>query len=383
MKDKTEFQALMLKNRLQKRQRHLAKWARCRGIGAYRLYDRDIPEIPLVIDYYRGRSETEERRSAEAAPVEAVEALAGALYRRPYERDPAEEEAWLAAMEGAMTAALGIPGARIFLKERRRLRGRREQYGKSEAPRGGFVLAVDEGGLRFRVNLSDYLDTGLFPDRREIRARIREEAAGKRVLNLFAYTCAFSVYAAAGGAASVDSVDLSNTYLDWGRRNFALNGLRGGGAERGPFRFIRADALRFLEEAAGKGRTWDLIIMDPPAFSNSKKMAGTLDIRRDHPALIAGCLKLLSPEGRLWFSAGASRFRLRGEAIEDLLRRQGGPGGRGSRRLRIEGPGDNIVDEDFRGRRPPPCCVLSLSAGAGPQTPAAHKGESSYTGIHG
>jgi 23S rRNA G2069 N7-methylase RlmK/C1962 C5-methylase RlmI len=346
-------QALMLENRLRKRHRHLAKWARRCGIGAYRLYDRDIPEIPLVLDYYRGRI------GPDGSPVEA---LAGALYRRPYEKDPAEEEAWLAGMEGAMTAALGIPGSRIFLKERRRLRGRQEQYGRSPggAPGGGFELVVEEGDLRFLVNLSDYLDTGLFPDRRRLRALIREEAAGKRVLNLFAYTCAFSVYAAAGGAVSVDSVDLSGGYLDWGRRNFALNGLPGG-TERDPFRFIRADALRFPEDAAGK--KWDLIILDPPVFSNSKKMTGTLDIRRDHPELIARCLELLAPGGRLWFSTGTGRFRLNREAIEDRLRRQGSPRqGRVLRAdpgsLRIEEPGDKTVDEDFRGRRPPPCWLF-------------------------
>jgi 23S rRNA G2069 N7-methylase RlmK/C1962 C5-methylase RlmI len=353
MDGKIELQAEMLENRLRKRHRHLAKWARRREVGAYRLYDRDIPEIPLVIDCCRGRS------GPEGPPVEA---LAGALYRRPYEKDPAEEESWLAAMKEAMAAALGIPGSRIFLKERRRLRGRREQYERSPSPGGSFELAVNEGDLRFWVNLSDYLDTGLFPDRRGIRALIRGEAAGKRVLNLFAYTCGFSVYAAAGGAVSVDSVDLSHTYLGWGRRNFALNGLAGGGAAgQGPFRFIRADALRFLEEAAEKRRKWDLIILDPPAFSNSKKMAGALDLRRDHPELIARCLGLLNSGGRLWFSAGTGRFRLEREKIEDLLYGRGGIRQAGPRNLRIEVPEDRaVIDEDFRGKRPPPCHVLSL-----------------------
>jgi 23S rRNA G2069 N7-methylase RlmK/C1962 C5-methylase RlmI len=352
MNDKTKFQAEMLENRLRKRHKHLAKWARRREAGAYRLYDRDIPEIPLVIDCCRGST-------GPGAPP--VEALAGALYRRPYEKDPAEEDAWLAGMRAAMAAALEIPDSRIFLKERRRLRGRREQYERSPSPGRGFEMVVNEGDLRFQVNLSDYLDTGLFPDRRRLRALIRGEAAEKQVLNLFAYTCAFSVYAAAGGAVSVDSVDLSNTYLDWGRRNFALNGLPAGEpAERGPFRFIRADALRFLEGAAGRGRKWDLIILDPPAFSNSKKMAGALDIRRDHPELIVRCLGLLKPGGRLWFSAGTGRFPLRQEEIEARLYRQGGPRRIGPGELKIEEPGATISDEDFKGKRPPPCCILSL-----------------------
>jgi 23S rRNA G2069 N7-methylase RlmK/C1962 C5-methylase RlmI len=349
VKDKIESRAEMLGHRLRKRQKHLAKWARRGGIGAYRLYDRDIPEIPLVIDYYRGQ----------APGGAALEALAGALYRRPWEKDPVEEEQWLAMMEGAMMAALGIPRERIFMRERRRLRrrhcgGGQGQYEGTDSPEGGFELIVNEGKLKFQVNLSDYLDTGLFPDRRLIRALIGEEAGGKRALNLFAYTCAFSVSAALGGAVSVDSVDMSRTYLDWGRRNFSLNGLAGLAGEekagRGPFRFIRADALRFLEEAAGEGRNWDLIILDPPAFSNSKKMTGVLDIRRDHPRLISRCLGLLSPGGRLWFSAGAARFRLEQEEIE----------GRGARKFRLEEPGERIVDEDFRGKKTPPCYIFSV-----------------------
>jgi 23S rRNA G2069 N7-methylase RlmK/C1962 C5-methylase RlmI len=144
----------------------------------------------------------------------------------------------------------------------------------------------------------------------------------------------------------VDSVDLSNPYLNWGRRNFTLNGLAGAS-----FRFIRADALRFLENAGREGRTWDLIILDPPAFSNSKKMSGVLDIRRDHPHLIARCLRLLSPGGRLWFSAGTARFRLDREGIGELA---------GSGDLRLEEPGERIVDEDFRGKRSSPCFIFSV-----------------------
>ena len=342
MDGKTGLQAEMLGNRLRKRYKHLAKWARRKGIGAYRLYDRDIPEIPLVLDYYRG----------EAVPGgELTGALAGAVYRRPYEKDPAEEASWLAGMEEVMAAALDIPRTRIFMKERRRLRRRQGQYEKINSPRGTYELAVPEGNLKFRVNLSDYLDTGLFPDRRGIRALLGEEAAGRRTLNLFAYTCASSVYAAAGGAASVDSVDISNTYLNWGEQNFTLNSLTGERGTAGPFRFIRADVPRFLENAVKEGRKWDLIILDPPAFSNSKRMAGTLDTRRDHPRLIARCLELLGPGGRLWFSAGTDRFRLERGEIEGLVK---------PRNLRIEEPGDSIMDEDFRGRRPLPCFIFSF-----------------------
>jgi 23S rRNA G2069 N7-methylase RlmK/C1962 C5-methylase RlmI len=231
------------------------------------------------------------------------------------------------------------------------------------------------------VNLSDYLDTGLFPDRRRLRSLIRDEAAGKRVLNLFCYTAAFSVYAAAGGAAEIDSVDLSHTYLAWGLENFSLNGFRGGlvsggsragwrkpGPEKyhparenprteGPgektaplpsFRFIRADVLSFLSSAARARRVWDRIILDPPAFSNSKSMNTTLDIQRDHPRLIRGALRLLCPGGKLWFSANARRFRLDPAEFQTAEF----PG------LRIEDMGARLADEDFRGKKTPACYLF-------------------------
>jgi 23S rRNA G2069 N7-methylase RlmK/C1962 C5-methylase RlmI len=269
--------------------------------------------------------------------------LAGALYKRPYEKDAEEEGRWLARMRDAASAALDIREGRIFIKERKAQRGadQYEKFGKEEVS-----LEAAEGGLRFRVNLSDYLDTGIFPDRRLLRAKIREEAAGKRVLNLFAYTCSFSVCAAAGKAAGVDSVDLSNTYLDWGRRNFALNGFDTGGhgGKGAPFRFIRADVFRFLEERRRQGGTWDLIILDPPTFSNSKKMDRTLDVRRDYRELIEGCLSLLAPGGKLWVSVNARGFRLEGRDF---------PG------FEFSDMTEKLRDEDFRNRRIPACYVFT------------------------
>jgi 23S rRNA G2069 N7-methylase RlmK/C1962 C5-methylase RlmI len=352
---KTGAQAEMLANRLRKRRRHLQKWARRTGTGLYRLYDRDIPEIPLVLDWYG-------------------DAVSGAIYKRPYEKDAAGERLWLSAMEGAVSAALEIPPDRIFLKERCRQRGN-AQYGP--AGRRHFFRDVREGGLVFRTNLSDYLDTGLFPDRRLLRAKIREEAGGKRVLNLFAYTCSFSVYAADGGAAFIDSVDLSRVYLEWGMLNFELNGFKGtavdprelsaeafaparaggsvpdgsGGKEAAvkkagilpPFRFIRGDALRFLPEAKKAALRWDLIILDPPAFSNSKKMRDSLDIRRDYRELVKTCLELLAPKGKLFISVNARSFKLEGDAF---------PG------VEIADLTEDLRDEDFRGKRVPACWVM-------------------------
>jgi 23S rRNA G2069 N7-methylase RlmK/C1962 C5-methylase RlmI len=324
----------MLGNRLKKRHRHLRKWARRSGASAYRLYDRDIPEIPLVLDFY-GAAES----SAPAGSTGG--AIAGALYERPYEKGEAEESRWLAAMTGAISRSLEIPHDSIFLKERARQRGK-AQYEKLRSRRE--ELDIMEGGLRFRVNLSDYLDTGLFLDQRKTRGLVRDISAGKRVLNLFCYTASFSVYAAAGGAQSVDSVDLSNTYLDWAKTNFALNNLEalrispgallGGQTPLPRCRLIRDDALRFLANAAPL--RWDLIILDPPAFSNSKNMAGFLDLKRDCRSLVARCLALLSPGGRLLCNAKNLTLNPRdfpGTTLEDIR--------------------ETLRDEDFAGRRLP------------------------------
>jgi 23S rRNA G2069 N7-methylase RlmK/C1962 C5-methylase RlmI len=319
----------MLGNRLLKRCRHLKKWARRTGTDAFRLYDRDIPEIPLVLDFYGG-------------------AVAGALYKRPYEKDEGEEESWLKAMCAAVSGALGIPEEHIFIRERRRLKERPlDQYRRTGER--NFIRDIREGDLRFRVNLSDYLDTGIFLDRRKMRRLIREASAGKRVLNLFCYTAAFSVCAAAGGAVSVDSVDMSRTYLEWGGRNFALNGFKASPADAGsgrsfPWRLIRAEAGAFLDQAGRMREKWDLIILDPPAFSNSKKMAGVLDIKRDHGRLIRRCAGLLAEGGVLWFSASVRGFRL--DSIPGLIAED--------RRKELE-------DEDFKGKKSPACWTFRIS----------------------
>jgi 23S rRNA G2069 N7-methylase RlmK/C1962 C5-methylase RlmI len=322
--EKTAYQSELLFNRLSKRYKHLKKWARRTGTNAFRLYDRDIPEIPLVLDLYD-------------------DAVSGALYKKPAEDNDEVEslEIWLKAMKAAAAKALEIPESHIFLKERRRIRHRQEigdQYDKINDK--GFYRDVIEGGLQFRVNLSDYLDTGLFLDGRKKRALIRIEAQRKRVLNLFAYTCSLSVTAAIGGAKQVDSVDLSNTYLEWGKLNFALNGI----TPSDKFTLIRTDVLQFLDHAKTKKNRWDIIILDPPSFSNSKKMLETLDIRRDYLELIDKSLTLLSPEGTLYFSTNAKGFRLQSEDFPGFIIKDLRPG---------------LVDEDFRGKRIPSCYEFS------------------------
>ena len=326
----TASQGIMLQNRIRKRFKHLKKWAKRIDTTVFRLYDRDIPEIPLVLDYYEN-------------------GVSGALYRRPYEKDAEEERRWLDAMAKTIAASLEIPVSHVFLKQRKRQRGT-DQYCKLTDAH--FMQDVHEGGLIFRVNLSDYLDTGLFPDRRRMRLLIRKEAAGKKVLNLFGYTCSFSVYAAAGGAREIDSVDLSNTYLDWGRTNFALNRLEAhrihpaSKAAFPPYRLIRGDVRSFLTQAAKEKRVWDIIILDPPSFSNSKKMSGTLDLRRDYKQLIFQSLSVLAAQGKLWFSANAKNFSLTSGEF---------PG------FQIQDMQSLIMDEDFKGKRMPSCYTIIKS----------------------
>jgi 23S rRNA G2069 N7-methylase RlmK/C1962 C5-methylase RlmI len=355
----TPVQAEMLRGRLVKRRRHLGKWARRNGIDAYRLYDRDIPEVPLLIDWYAG-------------------AVSLSLYERPYEKDHAEEAAWLSAMKEAASEALEIPGEMIFCRERKRLRGRGSGKPENAGPGTAaetetaryskladtrFERIVHEGDLMYKVNLSDYLDTGLFLDRRRLRALIRSEAAGKRVLNLFCYTASLSAASAAGGAKAVDSVDLSAPYLEWARSNFRLNGLlpaKRQDTEAERFRFIRADVLSFLEEAQKTRQRWDLIILDPPAFSNSKKMNGDLDLKRDHPALVRRCLDLLgtgpNTPGILYFNANVKGFKLDREAIASFVP-ETKPGMAGN--LLVGDISEELRDEDFRGKRIPACFKIA------------------------
>lgn len=279
----------MFGNRLRKNARHRRKWARRTGVSCYRLYDRDIPELPFAVDWYEGR-------------------LHIAEFVRPHDRSPAEHAVWVDAMAEAAAQTLEVAPDQVYLKRRDRQRGD-AQYDRF-ADRGQ-RLVVNEGGHQFLVNLSDYLDTGLFLDHRQTRAMIGEAAAGKRVANLFAYTGSFTVYAAAAGARETVTVDLSTTYLDWTRDNMALNGLRGPAHT-----LVRADARRWLDEGAEHGPCFDIIVVDPPTFSNSKRMDGVLDVRRDHPWLIGDALAMLRPGGFVLFSTNARKFRLDRRGLE-------------------------------------------------------------------
>lgn len=277
----------MFANRLVKNARNLQRWAKREGVSCYRVYDCDIPELPLTVDRY-GASDG----------VHALVAVWEGQRPRP--------DAWVEAMVEAVKRVLQIGSEAVHLKVRQRQEGL-AQYEKLGGDRRRLV--VQEGGLRFLVNLDDYLDTGLFLDHRPMRQMVREASAGKDVLNLFAYTGAFSVHAAAGGARSTTTVDLSQTYLDWATDNFRENGLLG--AEH---RFVRADIVRWLGEAPA--RSFDVAVVDPPTFSNSKKMLGTFDVQRDHATLLAHVRRLLRPGGTIWFSTNARRFKPEAAAFD-------------------------------------------------------------------
>jgi 23S rRNA (guanine2445-N2)-methyltransferase / 23S rRNA (guanine2069-N7)-methyltransferase len=279
----------MFGNRLAKNRKRLAKWARSKDVSCFRVYDADMPEYSFAIDIYRTVEDgldwlyVQEYAAPEEVEAQAVRRRRGEAF-------------------AALTDVTGVPTERIRVRTRRRqVRG--SQYRKVN-DRSSFHT-VEEGGLRFYVNFEDYLDTGLFLDHRLTRARLREAAKGKAFLNLFAYTGTASVYAASGGAASSVTVDLSRTYLDWAQRNLELNGL---GTRH--HTFVQAECRTWLAQAAARGERFDLIFLDPPTFSNSKRMEGVLDVRRDHPALVDECARVLSSGGLLVFSTNAQKFKL-------------------------------------------------------------------------
>ena len=327
--DKVEYQAELFSNRLRKRYKELRKWARKNRVSCYRLYDRDIPEIPVSLDLYeflpdtvdtpveaaRFMAEQNARLSANEPGVETeIKQRTFAvlyLYERPYEKDEAEEELWLEAMADVCSDVLGIEKSHIIKKSRGHKSHKTSQYEKSIGPQ--ITGIVQEQGQLFRVDLTTYLDTGLFFDHRVLRSVVRDTCSKKRVLNLFCYTASFSVYAAQGNAGFVESVDLSNTYLDWAKENMILNGF----SDKKRYIYTRADCMRFLQEkavAAKKGELeptelYDLIILDPPTFSNSKKTTDILDINHDWQQLVKDCLNILKPDGILYFSTNSERLK--------------------------------------------------------------------------
>jgi 23S rRNA (cytosine1962-C5)-methyltransferase len=301
-----------LLNRLDKNRRHLARWAQRENIEAYRLYDRDMPEFPLAIDLY-----------------------GEALHVQVFERKRPLTDTQLAALREALLQHYGLQPLQLALKTRRRQRGL-AQYEKLAAAAPSF--RIGERGHRFEVNLHRYLDSGLFLDHRDTRQRVGENAAGRSFLNLFAYTGSFTVYAAAGGARSSVTVDMSRTYQAWSQRNLQHNGLAGD-----QHKFVQADVFAFLERMVESRARFDLIVLDPPSFSNSKRMQHSFDIQRDQLPLLGNTLKLLAPGGQLWFSNNRQGFKLDPQVADQA---------------EIEEVTERTVPQDFARHRPHRCWVL-------------------------
>lgn len=297
---KNQDNAQMFANRLIKNQKRLKKWLKQSGETSYRVYDADMPEYALAVDRYGDRVHVQE-------------------YAAPSSINPAQAQKRLYDALEVMPEALGVDASKIYIKRRERQAGS-AQYQKRAA--SGERFEVQEGSARLWVNLRDYLDTGLFLDHRPVRRMLGEMAAGKRFLNLFCYTATATVQAALGGASDSVSVDMSNTYLEWAKDNFALNKL-----DTRLHRVVRDDCFRWLETANAE---FDLIFMDPPTFSNSKKMRDTLDVQRDHPRLVELAMARLAPGGTLVFSNNQRRFKLDEAlsehfAVEDITGRSFDP----------------------------------------------------------
>ncbi len=360
MENKTEYQAQLFANRLKKKYKELRKWARKNRITCYRIYNKDIPEIPVSLDLY------EFLPSYITTPIEVAKFLTEQnekisqndfhtekdiksrtfavlyLYERPYEKQYEQEEIWLNAMQKAAGEVLGIEESHIIKKMRKHQKGA-NQYEKKGITSSDDDMYfsdsdfqfVQEQGQIFKINLSSYLDNGLFFDHRPLRTIIRDTSSKKRVLNLFCYTGSFSVYAAQGNAAYVESVDLSNTYLDWAKQNMQNNGF----SDKHKYVFTRSDCMVFLQQKAvaqkkvlsatkqntpipdevtKNAQTYDIIILDPPTFSNSKNTSNVLDINKDWPQLVKDSLNILNPNGVLYFSTNSERLKFNIEQIPQM-----------------------------------------------------------------
>ena len=274
----------MFYNRLLKVYKHKSKQAKRLNVSCYRVYDHDLPEFPFAIELYEDK-------------------IYVAEYRRRHGMNDEEHEEWLQQSFKIISKVLQLPEENFYSRERKKLSHREnQQYEKQNFAQQ--FLTIQENGLKFLINLTDYLDTGLFLDHRITREMVRKESNSKKVLNLFCYTGSFSVYAAAGNATTVTSVDLSKTYLEWAKDNFAINQFK----DEKKYFFIHADVMQYLKTL--KPNSFDLIIIDPPTFSNSKRMKDFFDVQKDHVLIINDALKALSKDGIIYFSTNFSKFIL-------------------------------------------------------------------------
>jgi len=280
----------MFENRLLKNYKHRIKQAKRQNITCWRLYDHDLPEYPICVEIYE-------------------DYIYIAEYNRRHALTDEAHAIWLSDTKTIIAAITGIAIDNMYLRVRKRMDHKEEQYEKDEAVPEAKIITVQENGLKFLVNLTDYLDTGLFLDHRITRQMVQAESKDTEFLNLFSYTSSFSVYAATAGAKNVTSVDLSKTYLSWSEENFAINNLKNIIA----YQFVHADVKQYLKTLPSN--KYDLVVMDPPTFSNSKRMKSVLDIQIDHVELINDVLRAMKPGGILYFSTNYSKFILEQEKI--------------------------------------------------------------------
>lgn len=302
-------------NRITKNLRKISKWLKRERIEAYRLYDKDIPEFPYIVDIYRDYAIIYERGISSQKV------------------SPDIRNKHLNQVFAAIENVLKISSDKIVLKQRQVQKGS-QQYEKINTTNNRLI--VSEGELDFYVNPFDYLDTGLFLDHRSLRRVVLESNNNKKVLNLFAYTGSISVAAACSGA-TVTTVDMSNTYINWAKDNFRLNDLR-----IDDHKFVRENVFDFLRQVREK---FDTIILDPPSFSNSKKMQGSFDVQRDHSGLIHMCMKCLNQDGVLFFSNNNRKFKIDAEI---------------SNQYEVKDITDSTIPKDFRDRKIH-CCFKILN----------------------
>jgi 23S rRNA (guanine2069-N7)-methyltransferase / 23S rRNA (guanine2445-N2)-methyltransferase len=307
--------AQMFANRLKKNARKLNNWLKQSGVSCYRLYDADMPEYAVAVDVYNDAIHIQE-------------------YAPPADIDEQQANKHLTEVREALRQLYPESTKQLFFKERRRQKGDNQYQRQLSRSRDNAVFNVIEGSAKFEVNLVAYLDTGLFLDHRPVRRMIGEMAKGKRFLNLFCYTGAATVQAAIGGATSSLSIDMSNSYLEWAERNFALNNM-----DTGHHQLLRDDCLEWLakgEDSDGEEAEFDLIFLDPPTFSNSKKMDSVLDIQRDHPRLIDDAMAILAPGGTLIFSNNFRKFSMDNSVGDNY---------------QVENITDKTLDPDFQRNR--------------------------------
>ncbi len=325
--DQEKFDQLILQ--LKKKHKKLRPYFNSSGTDCYRIHSMTVENVPVTLDVYGDalHISISEADSSETAIFtdEEISKIGGALYIKP---------------------------ENIFQKTREKLKEHRQYSAKGEEKE---FRQVSENGLIFLVNLHDYIDTGLFLDHRKTRQMIREDSAGKRVLNLFAYTGSFSVYAASGGAESITTVDMSSNYLNWAERNFRENNFL-----PGMFEFVCSDVTPFLEKAGREGRKWDIIILDPPTFSNSRKMEGVWDIQKDYEKMLDLCSAVTAKGGVILFSTNYKKFFLDKRNL--------------SAKFRIEDMTSLTTDEDFLGKPLHRCWTLfPRKKGAKKPSPPARK----------